>query len=129
MTRPNLPKACHWAGTPAAPLLMYNYGVIAYITPAEGAVPMQIHLNFLGSHIQAIHRGGILSAKRFIERWVAARISVPRRDHQWPAGRKTIPDATFRVITALAPSSRDNWALSQLHEERTRGAHANRPPE
>lgn len=77
MPRPALPAACHWAGTPEAPILMFNYRVVAVINPAERRSPITICLMWGGRTINATHQGSLATAKRYIERWVAAQDTLP----------------------------------------------------
>lgn len=104
MARPTLPDSCRWAGTDAAPCLMSNYAVIAYITPATSSAPMRIHLNYRGTHIAADHRGGLQSARRFIERWVSARLMLPHKTYPLRGATPAMSAQAWRVLTApIAP--------------------------
>jgi|GEM_PF-885280 len=77
MPRAPLPTACHWAGTEAAPLLMFNYRVVAIINPPERGPPAYLCLMWGGKTIVVNHPGSTAQAKRHIERWVAARADLP----------------------------------------------------
>jgi len=56
---------------------MFNYRVVALISPATPQSPMTICLMWGGKTINAVHRGSMATAKRYIERWVAAQDSLP----------------------------------------------------
>jgi len=75
--RPRLPAACHWAGTPDAPILMFNDRIVAVVNPPTPASPITLCLMWGGKTINVVHRGSLAQAQRYIERWVAGRDSFP----------------------------------------------------
>lgn len=101
MPRPTLPAACHWAGTEDAPLLMFNYRVVAIINPPERGQPAYLCLMWGGKTIVVNHSGSMAQAKRHIERWVAAQAGLPgqRRANKRLYGTTPRPDPT--VLAAI----------------------------
>lgn len=77
MARPQLPAACHWAGTSEAPILMFNYRIVARFQPAIDGSPAMIYMRWGPHAVSAEHRGSLTSARRYMERWIAARDGLP----------------------------------------------------
>lgn len=97
MPRHRLPAACHWAGTADSPILMFNYRVVAVITPTGPGQPLALQLMWGAHHIHAAHRGSLAKAKRYIECWVAAQRDLPgqRRANKMRARAQRMPDAAL----------------------------------
>lgn len=100
MARPQLPSACHWAGTPEAPILMFNYRIVAVVNPAERRSPITICLMWGDRTINAEHQGSLTTAKRYIERWISAQETSP--------GQRRVQR---HVHTAKAEAARD-WTIA-----------------
>lgn len=100
MARPTLPAACHWAGTPEAPILMFNCRIVAVVNPAERRSHITICLMWGDRTINAEHRGSLATAKRNIERWVSAQQTLP--------GQRR---AKGRAYLAKAEAARD-WSAA-----------------
>lgn len=100
MARPQLPAACHWAGTPEAPILMFNYRIVAVVNPAERRSPITICLMWGDKTINAEHRGSLATAKRYIERWFSAQQTLP--------GQRRVQR---RAYGAKAEAARD-WSVA-----------------
>lgn len=86
---------------------MFNYRIVAVINPPTPTSPIAIRLMWGDTIITAVHRGGIASAKRYVERWVAARDSFPgqrRVNKRRAAVARTL--VTRELIEAIARTVR-----------------------